>query len=67
MNINLSKGLEQFVHEAVRDGFYAREDDVIRDALTRLRQDISGTASPAKRSAKRTKTMPSRAKRPLSI
>jgi Arc/MetJ-type ribon-helix-helix transcriptional regulator len=67
MTINFSKDLEQFVHEAVRAGFYAREDDVIRDALTRLRQDLSATASPAKRSAKRTKTIPSKAKKPLSI
>jgi Arc/MetJ-type ribon-helix-helix transcriptional regulator len=67
MTINLPKDLEQFVHEAVRDGFYAREDDVTRDALTRLRQDMSATASPAKRSAKRIRTVPSQVKKPLSI
>ena len=33
MTIHLSKDLEQFVHDAVRAGLYAREDDVIRDAL----------------------------------
>ena len=38
MTIHLSKDLEQFVHDAVRAGLYAREDDVIRDALTRLQQ-----------------------------
>ena len=38
MTIHLSKDLEQFVHDACRTGLYAREDDVIRDALTRLRQ-----------------------------
>jgi Arc/MetJ-type ribon-helix-helix transcriptional regulator len=38
MNIQLSKELEQFVHDAVRAGRYAREDDVISDALTRLKQ-----------------------------
>lgn len=63
MTINLSRDLEQFVHEAVRAGFYARQDDVIRDALARLRDDLSGTAS----RAKRTKTGPPQAKKPLSI
>lgn len=38
MTINLTKDLERFVRDAVRDGRYAREEDVIRDALTRLRQ-----------------------------
>ena len=40
MTINLSNDLEAFVHEAVRAGLYSREDDVIRDALTRLRQSL---------------------------
>lgn len=43
MTIRLSKELEQFVHDAVQAGLYAREDDVIRDALTRLRQSIPPT------------------------
>lgn len=38
MTINLSKELEQFVHDAVRAGRYATEDDVISDALERLRK-----------------------------
>ena len=38
MTINLSKDLERIVHDAVRAGLYAREDDVIRDALNRLWQ-----------------------------
>ena len=38
MTIHLTKDLEQFVQDAVRSGRYAREDDVVRDALTRLRQ-----------------------------
>ena len=40
MTIHLSKELEQFVHDAVRVGLYAREDDVIRDALIRLKQTM---------------------------
>jgi Arc/MetJ-type ribon-helix-helix transcriptional regulator len=40
MTIQLSKELEQFIHDAVRAGYYAREDDVIRDALTRLKQSL---------------------------
>lgn len=38
MAIFLSKDLEQIVHDAVRAGLYAREEDVIREALTRLSQ-----------------------------
>ena len=38
MTINLSKDLEQIVHDAVRSGLYPAEEDVIRDALTRLKQ-----------------------------
>lgn len=38
MTIHLSKELEQFIHDAVRAGRYATEDDVVRDALDRLRQ-----------------------------
>jgi hypothetical protein len=37
ITIRLSKEFEQFVHDAVRAALYAREDDVIRDALTRLK------------------------------
>jgi putative addiction module CopG family antidote len=47
MTIHLSKDLEQFVHDAVRAGHYAREDDVIRDALNRLKQAMpKDTAMP---------------------
>jgi putative addiction module CopG family antidote len=48
MTIHLPKDLERFVHDVVRAGRYAREDDVIRDALTRLRQDTPAKAAPAK-------------------
>jgi Arc/MetJ-type ribon-helix-helix transcriptional regulator len=67
MTIHLSKELEQFVHDAVRAGLYAREDDVIRDALTRLRQATPAAAvtSPRK-NAKRTKAAPPK-KKPLPI
>jgi Arc/MetJ-type ribon-helix-helix transcriptional regulator len=46
MTIRLSKDLEQIVHEAVQAGFYAREDDVIRDALNRLQQSMPKPAAP---------------------
>ena len=45
MTIHLSKDLERFVHDAVRTGLYLSEDDVIRDALTRLRQAIPAKAA----------------------
>jgi Arc/MetJ-type ribon-helix-helix transcriptional regulator len=68
MTIHLSKDLEQFVHDAVRAGLYAREDDVIRDALTRLRQATPAAAvTPPRKKAKRTKATPPPAKKPLSI
>ncbi len=40
MPIHLSKELEQFVHNAVLTGRYASQDDVIRDALSRLKQEM---------------------------
>src|SRR6516162_6847667 len=40
MTIYLSKDMEQIVHDAVRSGLYAREDDVIRDAQFRLKDEI---------------------------
>jgi Arc/MetJ-type ribon-helix-helix transcriptional regulator len=55
MTIHLSKELERIVHDAVRSGRYAHEDDVIRDALIRLRQTMpEETQSPGK-SARRAK------------
>ena len=42
MTIDLSKDLEKIVHDAVRTGLYAREDDVIRDALLLLKQSMPG-------------------------
>jgi len=38
MTIHLPADLAEFIHEAVRSGRYAREDDVIRDAVSRLRK-----------------------------
>ena len=55
MTIHLSKDLEQFVHDAVRAGLYAREDDVIRDALTRLQQAMPEAVLPPAKSTKRAK------------
>ena len=50
MTISLPKDLERFVDEAVRAGRYARKEDVIRDALTRLKQATpEETAGPARR------------------
>jgi Arc/MetJ-type ribon-helix-helix transcriptional regulator len=40
MTIHLSKDLQQFVHDAVRAGLYAREEDVVHDALIRLKQTM---------------------------
>jgi Arc/MetJ-type ribon-helix-helix transcriptional regulator len=64
MTIHLSKDLEKFVQDAVRAGLYAREDDVIRDALTRLRQAMPENPAPPARKAKRSE--PTEARKPLS-
>jgi Arc/MetJ-type ribon-helix-helix transcriptional regulator len=65
MTINLSKDLEKFVHDAVRAGLYAREDDVIRDALTRLRQAMPEATQKPGKNAKRAKPA-TQEKKPLS-
>jgi Arc/MetJ-type ribon-helix-helix transcriptional regulator len=49
MTIDLPKDLQRFVHDAVRSGHYAREDDVIRDALTRLKQALPKVTQPKKK------------------
>ena len=66
MTIQLSKELEQFVHDAVRAGLYAREDDVIRDALIRLRQAMPEATRPSGQGAKRTRAVPPMPKTPLT-
>jgi len=58
MTIHLSKDLEKFVHDAVRDGLYARQDDVIRDALLRLKQTMPGK--------KTQRAKPAQQKKPLT-
>ncbi len=65
MTIHLSKDLEQIVQNAVRAGFYAREDDVIRDALTRLEQTMPKPARASRKGTKRTKAAPQK-KKPLT-
>ncbi len=52
MTIRLTKDLEQIVHDAVRTGLYAREDDVIRDALLRLKDEMPKDARTPRRKAK---------------
>jgi putative addiction module CopG family antidote len=41
MTIHLPEELAKFIHDAVRTGRYAREDDVIRDAVSRLKQALA--------------------------
>jgi Arc/MetJ-type ribon-helix-helix transcriptional regulator len=66
MTIHLSKDLEQIVHNAVLAGLYAREDDVIRDALTRLQQTMPKPARTPGKRVKRT-TAAQAPNRPPSI
>jgi Arc/MetJ-type ribon-helix-helix transcriptional regulator len=64
MTIHLSKDLEQFVHDVVRAGLYTHEDDVIRDALNRLRQTMP--RDPEVPGKKTTRARPARRKKPLT-
>jgi putative addiction module CopG family antidote len=52
MTIHLPDDLKRFVHDAVRGGRYANQDDVIRDALTRLRQIMPENGGKSRRRAK---------------
>jgi putative addiction module CopG family antidote len=52
MTIHLSKELEQFVHNAVQAGRYATEDDVVNDALIRLKQEMPREIEMADQKAK---------------
>jgi Arc/MetJ-type ribon-helix-helix transcriptional regulator len=68
MTIHLPKELERFVHEAVRAGRYADEDDVIRDALVRLKETMperSVTPEPHRKPAKSAKAATQN--RPLTV
>lgn len=38
MTIHLSKELERFIQDAIRAGRYATEEEVVNDALNRLRK-----------------------------
>ncbi len=59
MTVHLPIELERFVAEAVRSGRYTHEDDVIRDALIRLKQSTSTeTQSPGKRGMPRKPSKP---------
>ena len=64
MTISLPKDLEQFVDDAVRTGRYARKADVIRDALTRLKEAMPEEAATTERRPGRAK--PARPKEPRS-
>ncbi len=67
MMVHLSKELEQFIHDAVSMGLYAREDDVIRDAVTRLKQAMPDAAAPPAKRAKRAKPAGKAITNPLTI
>jgi Arc/MetJ-type ribon-helix-helix transcriptional regulator len=64
MTIDLSKDLEKIVHDAVSAGLYAREADVIRDALIRLKKSLPrATRTPARRTKDTNQAQP---KKPLT-
>ena len=55
MTIRLTKDMEQIIHDAVRAGLYAREEEVTPDLLARLRQSLPANAAPSARKANRSK------------
>jgi len=61
MTIHLPEDLARFIQDAVRTGRYAREDDVIRDAVSRLRQALQEADETANSGAE-----PSRQGKPLT-
>jgi Arc/MetJ-type ribon-helix-helix transcriptional regulator len=64
MNIQLSKELERFVQRAVRAGLYASEDDVVHDALSRLKRTMpKNVVTPDRRTKK---ASPAPRKKPLT-
>jgi Arc/MetJ-type ribon-helix-helix transcriptional regulator len=63
MPIHLSKELERFVHGAVRSGLYASDDDLIRDALMRLKQTMPAGSQTPRKSARPAQKKP---KKPLT-
>ena len=65
MTIHLSKDLERFVHDAVRAGLYAREEDVIREALTRMSQSFPENAVKLARKADPAQSAKSDEEKPL--
>ena len=40
MTIQLSDDLQGFIHDQVRAGLYGSEDEIVRDALNRLRSQV---------------------------
>jgi Arc/MetJ-type ribon-helix-helix transcriptional regulator len=60
MTSRLTKDWERIVHDAVRAGLYAREEEVIPDLLARLRQSLPENASGAAKKAKRAKVTTSK-------
>ena len=58
MTIHLSKDLERIVHDAVPTGLYAREDDVLRAALTQFKETLPKNFQTPAKKAKRTKPVP---------
>jgi Arc/MetJ-type ribon-helix-helix transcriptional regulator len=52
MTIHLPEDLKRFIGDAVRGGHYAHEDDVIRDALIRLRQTMPQDGGKSRRRTK---------------
>jgi Arc/MetJ-type ribon-helix-helix transcriptional regulator len=64
MTIHLPRDLVAFVRDAVRTGCYAQEDDVIRDALIRLKQSMPEDAPMSDQRVKRARA--SKRKKPLT-
>ena len=51
MIVRLSKDIERFIDDVVASGLYTRRGDVVRDALSRLRQTIPLSTDPTARAS----------------
>lgn len=66
MTIHLSKEQERFVHNAVRAGLYANENEVVDDAIARLKKVLPTNAKMTAKKAKSSKATSQTPKKPLS-
>src|SRR4051794_14543959 len=66
MTIHLPKDIEKIVHDAVRAGRYANENEMIRDALLKLDQAMPKPSKEPVKKAKSSQAIPANGTKPLT-